>query len=67
MGIGEADALCCELVEVWGGDFGVWVVGVEVAVSEVVGKDEDDVGWARVCGGQSDEEGGEGENEFHGG
>ncbi len=52
MGVGEASAFLGEAIDVGGADFGGTVAG-EVAVAEVIGVDEDDVGF--VCG-----EGGEG-------
>ena len=50
MGVGESHALGGEGVEVGGGDAGVGVVGVNVAVAHVVGHDEDDVGLVGLLG-----------------
>lgn len=44
MGVGEADALAHEPVEMRRGDLVVRVVGLDVAHAEIVGEDEDDIG-----------------------
>jgi hypothetical protein len=44
VGVGEADALCGESVECWGGH--VFCAGAgEVGVPDVIGEDEEDVGF----------------------
>ncbi len=64
--MGEACAFASEAVEVGGFVEGAAVAG-EVALAEVVGEEEDDVGWAVRGGGLGDEccED-EGEKAFHG-
>lgn len=71
MEIGEAEALGGELVEDGGFDGGV-AVGGEVVVAEVIGHDEDDVGFGCLGGGEElageeGDEGGEHGVVWHGG
>ena len=44
MGIGEADAFAGEPLQVRGFDFGLWVGDGAIAVAEVVGEDQNDIG-----------------------
>lgn len=46
VGVGKAESFAGELVDVGCGNFGLIVVATEVAVAEVVGKNEEDVGEA---------------------
>ena len=47
MGVGEPETFAGKLVEVGSGDLGLRVVACHVAVSEVIGEDEKDVGARR--------------------
>ena len=51
MGIGEADALAVQAVEIGGVDPGVAVAG-EIAVALVVREEENDVGRTLTAGGE---------------
>ncbi len=48
MTVGKDHALLRDAVEVWRGDFALGVEAADVAVAEVVGEDEDDVGFLRI-------------------
>ncbi|MHB1038193.1 MAG: hypothetical protein ACYC35_24035 [Pirellulales bacterium] len=50
MGVDEPHAVAGEAVEVWGWDLGLGVVAAQVAVAQVVGKNDDDVGAKRLIG-----------------
>jgi hypothetical protein len=45
LGVGEAQPFAGEPVDVRRGDFGYGVVTADIPVAEVIGEDEDDVGW----------------------
>ena len=50
MSVRESDAFCGELIDIWGGDFSaLGVVTTDIAVAEVVGEEDNDVGliWRR--------------------
>ncbi len=53
MCIGESESLFGECVDVWCGYFGFGVVALDIAVAEVVGEDEEDVGEFGGWGGES--------------
>jgi hypothetical protein len=63
VGVGEGEALSGEAVEVGGFDLTLGVEGGEVAVAEVVGEDEEDVGAVggagRGCGEEGEDDDGE--------
>ena len=62
MAVGEAHALGGEPVDVWRGDFSArGIVALHVAVAEVVGEDDEEVGFGGVGG--RGRGGGEGEKE----
>ncbi len=73
MGVEEAESFGGKAVEVGGRDFRAGVVALEVAPTEVIGEDDNDigglagekVGWGGE--GQEAEKGGEGEAEGGGG
>ena len=43
MRVGETHPFGGKLIDEWGPDLGVWVVATGVSISEVIGKDVDDV------------------------
>ena len=51
VGIGEPHAFAGESIDVWGFHLGFVVVATQVAVAEVVGEDEEDVGFGRLFDG----------------
>ena len=44
MGIGEAHATLGQLIQIWCMDFGFGVVAGDVAISHVIGKNQNDIG-----------------------
>ena len=55
MGIGEAHAFSGEAVEVWSGNLALGIVGSHVAEPQIIGEDDDDVGFFRGGCGKRDE------------
>ena len=49
IGLGEPDSLGCEAVEVGSLDPRL-TVAAQIAVTEIIGEDEDDTGWSRWIG-----------------
>jgi len=47
MSVGEPHAFAGESIDVWSADLGFGVVAAKVAVAEVIGEDEKDVGFGR--------------------
>ncbi len=43
MRIRELHSVACQLVEVWRGHFGFWVVAPDITVTEIISKDDQDV------------------------
>jgi hypothetical protein len=57
MTVREPHPLCGQLIHVWRGDFGaLWMVRVHVAITEIIGEDDDDVGRGREERGRQEKE-----------
>ena len=59
MGVGERHALGGEPIDVGRGDGGGRIEGLDVAVAEVIGENEDDIGRGGGSGSETDEERGD--------
>ncbi len=44
MGVGEPQPFLGQLVDMRGADFRVWIVGAAIAIAQIVGQNQDDVG-----------------------
>jgi hypothetical protein len=45
MCIGEPDPLVCQPIKVRCGDFGFRIVAADIPIAEIIGEDDDDVGF----------------------
>src|SRR6476469_1466248 len=60
MSVGETQAFGGEPIERRRGNFGIRIVTFEISVTEIVGEDDDDVGFvgSQACGGAQNEQSG---------
>lgn len=49
MRVGESPTVVGELVEVWSGYFGPWIIAAEVSESKIIGIQDEDVGAMVAC------------------